>query len=281
MTKRDNIWKLAENWKEMKHPARPSEKDKEVYGEYVSKIAQREEPKMLILGSTPCLRDLGHKHHVPVTVIDNNPDAFQALRMLKERGGQENYVEQDWEEMKIEGEFDLIIADTSLNMLKWEDYEGVLENIEEHLKSNGYYVERMPCRVQDTISEREFLNWLERLKEQFGKEIAPPANYALMLYASDSGQERISLSEHKQKIRPLYQQGKITEETFETLGNFWQQVPLQFVLPHRQQLFKLVRNYFEIERIISCDEPEDRSPLGVDLSPIVVCRSSKEEQEND
>ena len=272
MSKKDNLWKLAETWKNMRHPPRPSQKNQEVYEKYIKEVSKRENPKMLVLGSTPSIRDLANKHGVDITVIDNNPRAYKALKMLKEREGDENFVKQDWEEMDIEKKFDLIMGDTALNMLKWEQYSNVIENIREHLKSDGLYVERMPSRIRQNISENEFASWLKRLKDEFGSKFVQATSYPILLFSTENGREEMKFTDCGKNVKPLYEKGKISKEIYEAIDEYGNSIPIRFCFPQRKELFDLLRDEFEISKVIECQEIEDRTLLGSDLSPIVVCK---------
>ena len=83
--------KLLEPWKELAGrwkkyytpPGQPSKDDQKTYLKYIKEVLKnKKEPKVLILGATPELRDLLAKTRAEVTIIDILMEMISAMSQL-------------------------------------------------------------------------------------------------------------------------------------------------------------------------------------------------------
>lgn len=152
-----------------------------VYEKFLKRaIANRKTPKVIVLGATPELRDLCLKHNCRVLAVDISLEITTAMdgAMEHHTPDRDLFMRCDWLEMDKylkNNNFDIILADGSLNNIAPEDHSKLLEILKKLLKPGGSFISRntvfLPEREVRDIAEivKEYKkgknNWLGLLLE--------------------------------------------------------------------------------------------------------------------
>lgn len=138
-------------WKGIQPPIRPSEN---VLKYIFPKIPQGS--NVLILGSTPEYRRLCHVKNCKVTVVDESLDIYNNMTPLVKHKGKELFIQKKWQLIHFIQEFDIILADGSLNMLSFDEVPIIIKNIQHALKPQGCFLLRIqyqhPSKFPDVKS---------------------------------------------------------------------------------------------------------------------------------
>ncbi len=137
-------WKnVSEWWGKLNSPWTPSLGEYKIYEKFLKKTTnfKDKDRKMLILGATALLRELGYKYGYQITLIDINQEMVKdQTRFLGLKIPKEKVVIGDWLEMdKIfkNQQFDVIAADHSVINVKFKNWPKLYKNIQNLLKPDG------------------------------------------------------------------------------------------------------------------------------------------------
>ena len=138
---------MVESWSKITEPAIPSKNEIQFIREYISNnyLAQHEF-KVLILGSTPRLRDLLSEFvNCKVFLCDINPEMTFAMTELLEKANPENetWVKTSWLDMPFKDQnFDLILGDITIDNVPFELHNQYIDEVRRVLKDTGTYLGR-------------------------------------------------------------------------------------------------------------------------------------------
>ena len=133
--------KLANDWQKVVPPSRPSYSELVIYDAYFSLYPAGS--SVLILGSTPELRDMAYRHRFKTLVVDYNKINYQKLIKQKIHPiDNEKFLCCDWRALRIKKKVDIIAGDLALNMFCFDDQKNVLPIIWSLLKPSGIFVHR-------------------------------------------------------------------------------------------------------------------------------------------
>lgn len=147
MSKQYNpIWTWDENtwyrfWKTVEPPWRPSKGEIRFYEKIIKKVLKNNKnPKALVLGSTPEIRDLLAEYpKIEVTVIDLNQSVYRAwTRLMKRKNPREKLIRADWLKMPLPSNyFDLVFGHCCFANIEIKKHDLFYRNIKRILKKNG------------------------------------------------------------------------------------------------------------------------------------------------
>ena len=139
---------MISNWRHWTYPLRPDKSEVEIFLNILEMLPSHK--NILILGSTPELRDSAFITDKNVTCVDMNSSTMRMMRNnMKYRkyisDTNEALIECDWLEMDqhpilSDQQFDLILAEESINMLQFQDWITFLDQILSRLKDTGFFV---------------------------------------------------------------------------------------------------------------------------------------------
>lgn len=131
-------------WQLHKSPSRPSRIDIKIYENFLRKLKNFK--KVLILGSTPELRDLAHKYNKQVVIIDISLIMMQAMSELmryKSKIEKEIWVKANWlDNILAENYFDIVIGDLVVENIPFKLQGKFCQKISSLLKREGYFIVR-------------------------------------------------------------------------------------------------------------------------------------------
>jgi ubiquinone/menaquinone biosynthesis C-methylase UbiE len=146
--KASSEWKnMVKQWVKMTEPSIPSPKEIDFQREYIKKHTNpKKEFKVLILGSTPRLRDLlSEFENCKVFLCDINPEMTFAMTELLQRANPEDetWIKASWLDMPFKDSFfDLILGDITIDNLPFEFHNQYINEVSRGLKNDGAYLGR-------------------------------------------------------------------------------------------------------------------------------------------
>jgi len=159
---------VASKWDVYTSPFRPSEGDINNYERILKKLYKKE--KILILGSTPELRDICVKTNARVIVADFSSSMIKEMRRFSENSSawREKWVIGDWLSLNNFFEnnyFDVILGDLVLRNIEKEKQEKFLYIVSKLLTNKGFFITRIHFINEDLLkSDANFI-----IKDAFDK----------------------------------------------------------------------------------------------------------------
>lgn len=140
------VWQNREQWwynvwKKVEPPFCPSKGEVKFYEKAVKKIVKRKNPRVLVLGVTPEIRDLLAKYKkLDVYLININRLVYQAMtRLMKKKNPKEKLVVANWLKMPFEkNTFDLILSHGAFSVINLKNHQRLYQNIKRAVKKDGY-----------------------------------------------------------------------------------------------------------------------------------------------
>jgi hypothetical protein len=129
-------------WSVVEPPWRPSKKDVAFCEKMIKMILQKEKnPKALIFGSTPEIRDILAKYKIETTAIDMNLGMRMAMsKMMKRKNFKEKYLKDNWLTVKLpQNYFDLVFDDGCFCNLSFNTWTKFIFQIKGAMKKDGLY----------------------------------------------------------------------------------------------------------------------------------------------
>lgn len=169
--------KIAQTWKNFSDNSRPSKQNIKDFERFILPVLQKDHPKVLVMGSTPELRDMLARHsNVAVTTLDANQEMTKAMtELMTEKTDREEWVKGDWLDMPFEDNtFDAVVADYIKGNIPFKKQSLLYKQIARVLKPDGIFVERMFSRfphsktlnVEDVIEKYSKLDPTYRTAEE-------------------------------------------------------------------------------------------------------------------
>jgi len=135
-------------WGEYTSPFRPSKGDIGNYSSILRSFAKKREKKILLLGSTPEIREILSRLDLFPIVADFSSRMISGMLVFGPliNESKETWIRADWmdlnEFLKIDY-FDVIIGDLFLRNIDFESQDKSLENISRLLKKNAHFITRI------------------------------------------------------------------------------------------------------------------------------------------
>lgn len=257
---------FASFWARTLPPSRPFSGDLEIYKQLIKKYRSREGiTNILILGSTPELRDLASRFYAQVTVVDANKQMVEAMTSLRRYSTPENIVIKPWQKLTVPDKQDIVISDTGLNMLDKKDIPKVMKKVADVLKVGGYFLHRTlmytPKKnvkvikvIKDWRNKKIFIGDFRWLLEMYSKY----SSYNRLIEVSDK-------SILMDNMKKLYFEGLITKSEYNRFSRYDDKVKLTIF--ERSKWEYHFSKYFKIVRVIT-----SKGHLYCRDMPIFVCK---------
>ncbi|MFH1769927.1 MAG: class I SAM-dependent methyltransferase [archaeon] len=128
-------------------PGKPNDHDGENFYK-LSKIAIEKtgskNPKVLLLGATPLVRDYLAKLDAEVTLIDLSKKMIKEMTKMCNHKKKENFVAGNWLDMPFKNhEFDVVVGDIVLPNVSIKNTDKFLKEVNRVLKPEGAFIQRM------------------------------------------------------------------------------------------------------------------------------------------
>ncbi|MFC1753590.1 class I SAM-dependent methyltransferase [Thermoproteota archaeon] len=220
------IWKeYIEHWEIFASPGRPSEGDVAILERWLKKINAK---RVLILGSTPELRDLVKKLGCEVYCMDMQLEMLMGMEhFMKSKNKDEVWIKGDWLESPLKDDFfDAILGDLVLVNIPYKDKPRFLKQITRMLKKDGYWLTKILYRPDNWVKEDPL--------EMINKIASMPYNrnryeelFVFLMYQCHDGEFFKGL-EIEKLIGKYYKNGKVAEgvdpkaaKLFELMLKMW------------------------------------------------------------
>ncbi|MFA7209205.1 MAG: class I SAM-dependent methyltransferase [Parcubacteria group bacterium] len=138
-----NWWKV---WTKIGPPWRPSKKDIGFWEKRIEELSKNKKLKVLLLGSTPEIRDMFARHDIPLTLLEANESMYEAMgkmRKVHSAPSDEKLVIGNWLEADRifkENRFDIVISDLPHCNIAYKDWPKFFTNIFNVLKPGGQFL---------------------------------------------------------------------------------------------------------------------------------------------
>jgi len=148
-------WKIfLQNWRRITSPGRPTLGELKIYEKFGLSNLKKKNPKILILGSTPELRDMLALHkNVQICLVDINLDSILAMTELmknKQAKKKEIWINGNWLNVPLqENYFDIIYGDFVVANVPVKFQYQFLKNIKNWLKPKGVFITRMTIPISE------------------------------------------------------------------------------------------------------------------------------------
>ncbi|MDE6550315.1 MAG: hypothetical protein K2M44_02280 [Clostridia bacterium] len=242
---------LALTWDKYLPPIRPYTDECEIFKSYVHNfiIEHNAIPQILILGSTPELRDLVYEFGIIPTVVDFAKDNYEGMSLLCKNKGQDNFIESNWLELAPKNcakKFDFILSEAAFNVLSRDSAKRLYAICKELLNEHGKIIAKQWVRLSNKRPS------LENLLEDYRNSNSTMGMYShicipLMLCFYDYSIERITLRDLEKNVRKLYETKLITQNEWETINlHDYQNVDLELYIPLLQQFLSDMNECFNL-----------------------------------
>jgi len=136
-------------------------------------LKKNKNPKALVLGVTPEIRDLLTKHKIKTTCLDLNPLMIKAMELLiKKKNSKEKIVKGNWLKMPFKKDiFDFVISDCPQDNIPYKDWNKFFKNVSQVLKPNGYWLLGAPIfkGFKEGINLNQFIEIYRKNPKEFIK----------------------------------------------------------------------------------------------------------------
>lgn len=250
------VWK-----KHVKPPSRPCPGQIKIWEKVLKeKIEEVKNPKVLILGVTPELRDLANKYSLCSIVCDVNLEMIKAMNeLIKYKNSKEKITIRNWLEMDFKKEsFDLILGDACLNQISsQEKIKKLLRKLKDFLRPNGYLLIREVVRLGQKPPVRgDWQEWFERYKEKKMEKMELVSFFKYQsdgnLYSKSPG--KLDWPPVMKKLNFLYKKGKVPKKFYLWVENVFGWKSKYLLVFLKKDLENLFKQYFRILLLEQCQD---------------------------
>lgn len=239
--------KVAEHWKYITPPGHPSKSELQIYDSHIKKL--KNDAKVLILGSTPELRDLCLKHHLVPVCVDYHSENFYILKHLMKEKGKEKLISADWRKMRLKEKYDLISGDVALQMVPFKENKKILFNIHKVLEDKGIFIHRNWIRIKGAY--KNFKQIVRENKNRRGKmSTFASLSIPFVQHCFNDKKGYILFSQAiVPKIKEGYKKGYFTKKEYLDMHKAWSNYKMPNYLPTKERFERLIKKFFSIQNI--------------------------------
>ena len=145
--------KIADSWANWSGGAHPSADNIKHYQRFLDEAIQGiKEPKALIMGATPELRDMLSRYpQIEVTILDINWEMIMAMTsLLKEEPKNEVWIKANWLTAPLQANYyDVAFGDLIKGNIPYSEQSLLYKSVHHALKPSGTWIERLASRFPD------------------------------------------------------------------------------------------------------------------------------------
>jgi len=242
---------LAETWNKYLPPIRPYSKEIEILREYIIKYKKVvSSPSVLILGSTPELRDLVNELGLIPFVVDYSHDNYITMGTLKRILGEETFINMNWLDYSPNQQFDIILSEAAFNVIDADSSKILYLKCSNWLKPDGILLAKNWIRFSNRhIPVNELItSYRQSLYYEFG--FYSYTCIPLMLCFYDYKNERITLKDFNNECKKLFESEIITHEEWDSIAiHEYENVDLQLYIPDMFRFINDISEHFYIKSV--------------------------------
>ena len=227
-------------------PIKPSKEECLLYEHYVKKSAQSDNSKILILGSTPELRDMALRFFAKPVSCDIDDRIWAAMKFCMKESGEEEFIHSDWLQISEDVKYDIIIGDGSMNMLSECSVGSFIKKIAKLTKKGGLHVQRFGTRDKKLTLQI----FVEAMKD-YRKNKYPISVFLYTLILVNSINNFYYPEYNKLEIFEKVLFPYLTQEEIEEVHPFLPDRKTFF--PNKERVLKLFSKYFHIDRVVQSE----------------------------
>lgn len=249
--------KLAARWKKCyTPPGLPSKESINLYRQFIKKSFKglKYQPKALVLGATPELRDILASLKVEVSIVDINIEMILAMtELIKIKNRKEIIVRGNWTNMPFNSDyFDVVLGDLVWGNVPIFLQDNFLKEIKRVLKPNGYFIHKIAVIAHGWEKKS-----LDEVLDKYTK-IPVSKNTAMELFChflcdvfdpktglSDSVKIKNQLKKYWKNGKYEYPNKKITK-LLNDIWEMWEPMEKVWAINYEKVAFKQFSQYFKI-----------------------------------
>ncbi|KKU03562.1 MAG: hypothetical protein UX06_C0041G0004 [Candidatus Giovannonibacteria bacterium GW2011_GWA2_45_21] len=255
--------RLTSSWGQMSSPIRPSKGDCEIYQDYLSR--KKEVERVLILGSTPEVRDLAAKlPKAKIYVADFSHQMLSGMVKFIRHADptKEIWIKDDWLSLFLsERSFDVIIGDLVLQQIPPENEKVFLKKVNSLLKKDGIFISRFHFiseRFQSKTIE-EIVKKVEVKKRSYNEKVTLIRLWVWERF-SDPESRKMDRCLAAREYTEFIKRTKMSDEAIKKVEKTliaWENAPYTWSPPTEKQLVDGLSDYFTIvDRKVATDHED-------------------------
>ena len=240
---------LAITWDKYLPPIRPYNEELSLFKRSIQEFIHRwkKNPSVLILGSTPELRDVVYEYNIQPTVVDYDRKNYEGMSILLRNVGTDRFIETNWLDLTAQiGKYDFIFSEAAFNVVGCEDAKKLYGLCHDLLEEGGRLIAKQWIRFLDSRPEPKALVAEYRESDNtrgFYSYLCIP----LMLCFYDFEQEQITLRQLDDGVRQMMDDHLITFAEQRTVGiHDYQKVDLALYIPRLLDFMNDLAPYFNM-----------------------------------
>lgn len=249
------IWskEMAQARKKRRPPTAPSKSEREIYEKFLMRaIKGKRNPKALVLGVTPELREMALKNNCKVVSVDISKDMIEEMKDLVRHKypKKEIIIQGNWLTAPLEkNSFDLVMGDASFNNLpSLGDAKRLLAKIKRVLKLGGYLLIREVVHLPKRKSSfQKAVNDYRKGKIKWADFYMEHRFYIFFDKIYNPKTKLFSIAKVFQEIKKKYQKRELTKQEFQSLKSLESKV--KNLILSKSEFEKLVSKNFSIVSI--------------------------------
>lgn len=248
---KNDVWdsEMAKRWDKYKPPYRPGKERLRMYKYFFRKYSPGKD--VLLLGSTPEIRDMLAKEHCKVTLVDKSISMVKAMTILRKLKSNEKIVIKNWMEYKPKEKYDAVFGDNVLNNLPSKDWLRFNKLVASWLNRGGVFI-NVICgffRAGYPTYTYEDVVRIYRKNPSYFKNFANRVYFNFSLWWNVCKQNCVDVNKVEEELRKLYLHGRITKKEFNDIL-----IPLNLKLTwfKGKETSQRLKNVFRI--LVECHE---------------------------
>ncbi len=214
---------MARNRKKRRPPTAPSIGEQKTYEKFLKQaLKNKKNPKVLILGVTPELRNIALKNNCQVVSIDISQEIIKAMKTsIKYKGfKKEKVINDNWLTVPLlKNSFDLVMGDAPLtNLLSVNEVRKLLFKVRKVLKPDGFLLLRELIHLSNKKAPfKKIVSDYRKNKIKWEDFFMDLRFYTFFNKAYNPKNKLLSADKIFQEIEKKYQQGELTKKEYQRI----------------------------------------------------------------
>ncbi len=245
---------FAKIWGGIQPPVRPYDEEVRIFKKYIQNYIEKNNktPDVLILGSTPELRDVAYMFDIIPTVVDYSQENYDLMSQLTTIDGKDNFINCNWLDLLEQNDvntYDFILGEAAFNVIRPEATSKLAHICRVLLKSDGHLILKEWIRFSDMKPD------LMSLIEEYRNENSTREFYfylcsALQLYYYDYEKEVVQVRWIDKGLRELYEANIISKNEQMSIGKFnYQHVNLNLYIPRIENFLHEMNDFYNVKEL--------------------------------